>query len=255
MWRPFKQWIITERHQTLVLLGIAAVVLLFVLPDFPTSVARLRLWNHSFSFCHWHVAYYPESFVIQLSSWAKTAKQSFWLLPFRMVCFAVHYITWLGVLVFSIHCCAVAAVYAVTRDIMRSLWLVIVPLWLSLFIANMSRDYQLFYDPGTAGFSEAASYLKKNLKAGEKFLGYRDLVVYTGHQAWCLYDYNDGERKIDTIRIDSLVRRERPWMCAYLNDDVYKDNTVLLSYLHHNFDTALVCKDYRIWRKKPSQVK
>jgi hypothetical protein len=248
--KPFIVFISKLKKRDRVTLGIAAVFLVFILPDFPTSSAHLRLWYHSFSIAPVSFYYYPEIHMQMMRHLADISETTVWLLPFRAAMFAIYYLSIPVILIFFVHCAIVGLLFWINRSIIRSLWLVILPLWISILIMNMSREYQLFYDAGIQGFKETVEFLRKNIAPGERFLGYRDLTVYTGHQAFCLYRYDDGKRRLDTIRIDSLTQANGIRYCAFPDVDIYKTDTSFHHYLNSHFDTAFAFRDYLVLRHR-----
>ena len=192
----------------------------------------------------------PASQTRLIKSMAEYSEHSLAFLPLRAAMFFIHYWSISGIFLFLLFCGAAALVFLATRSISHSLWFTIIPLWASMLMMNMSREYQLFYDAGAGGFKEAVTYLRAHLQPDERFLGYRDLVVYTRHQAFCLYDYADGGRKLDTTRIDSLSRTRGLRYCAFLNDEIYKNDTIFHRSLTHRFDTVFVHRDYQVWKRR-----
>jgi hypothetical protein len=250
MLKPFFEFISTLKKGTVVVLVMAAVTCVFVLPDFPTSSAHLKTWYHWFSLAPLQFQYYPHYHLRLIEQAAALSERWVWLVPVRAAMFVIYYLSIPIIVIFLVHCIAVAAAFFINHSIVRSMWLVILPLWASMFIMNMSREYQLFYDAGIQGFKETVNFLRAHLAPGERFLGYRDLVVYTGHQAFCLYRYNDGLRRLDTVRIDSLIHTNGLRYCAFQDADIYKADTAFRHYLTAYFDTSLKYRDYLVVRHR-----
>jgi hypothetical protein len=119
--------------------------------------------------------------------------------------------------------------------------------WSVMFLQDLSREYQLFYDAGRTGFPKAVSYLKRNLEPGEVFLGYKDLAMYTHHLSVALYLWKSC-RVIDTTFIDTTARNRSIRYIAYCYNDIYECDRSLSLYLKGHCDLVFSEGDYLVWK-------
>jgi hypothetical protein len=235
MMEPFCAFWNSLRRRDLIWLGAAGLALSFVLPDFPTSAAHYKFWYHSFSLIKIPVFYYPESLTKALLSVSAWSKGNILLFPLRCILFIVYYLTVPGILLLLLHVAVVFGVYKFRfHDSLNAVFAVCIPLWISIFIMDSSREFQLFYDAGATGFPEAVRFLKERVAPNETFLGYKDLAAYAERPFEALYYYRGGTRVIDTTWIDSVNKAHNCRYLAYVNDNIY-DDPALKAYASRNF--------------------
>lgn len=223
-------------------------LLFFVLPDFATSGQFHELHYHSFGILKIPFQYDPPWFVDFLHSASRISKVHWYAFPFRPFLFCAHYFSCAVVYFAIIYLTLYSAVAAgIRRTLHRRVWTVAVLVWSVMFLQDLSREYQLFYDAGRTGFPQTVSYLKNNLKPGEQFLGYKDLAFYVHHFSVALYRW-EGNRLIDTASIDTISRNLSIRYVAYCNGDFYGNDRPLSRYLKEHCDLVFTAGDYLVWK-------
>lgn len=231
-------------------LAAAALLLVFLMPDLPTSAHQWELRYHSFALFPGHARYYPEWFMQALGALGGWAKGHWYGLPFRGLGYVTYYFSWLGIALLFIHLAAAGLVKRRFGNSWRNGFFAVgAAVWAALFVQDQSREYQLFYSAGTRGFPETVAYLRENLEPGEEFFGWKDLAFYTGRPSCDLSTWSKGVRA-DTGRIDSISRLRPLRYLAYLEDDYYKGDTALAAYLERRFTLEKRIFDYRVYRRK-----